>query len=182
MANRADKEVRLDLITRVEFSILAALGGGDIHTPLFGLIIPNGILNRSVEPDVLVDLVLLRNTDEISEDLFLAWIFASPFAVLLKAETVQRRPDVAAATRVFVIVPSASYAAALLDDEEVTAVVSFYQVDGGANARDAGTNNQNSGVGMIGIANSDFRPGLVSRHDERIALCFHNTRWTWEQK
>lgn len=43
-------------------------------------------------------------------------------------------PDIAASTRVFVVVPRATDAAALFENDEVFAVVLFDEVDGGAHA------------------------------------------------
>ena len=134
LADSADEEVCLDLVCRAELCILATLSRLNINMPPLRLIVPNSILNRCIEAHMFVDLVLLRNTHQVREDLFLSGILASPFAVLFVAQTVQSTPDITAAAWIFVIVPRAADTTALLNDDEVAAVVAFDEVDGGADS------------------------------------------------
>jgi hypothetical protein len=134
LPNSTHKEIRLNLIPRIELRILTALRRLNINPPLHRLLIPHSTLDRRIKPHMLIDLILLRNTHQIRENLFLAWVLARPLAVLLVAERVQSRPDVAAAAGVFVVVPGAAYAGAFLEDDEVAAVVLAREVDGCADA------------------------------------------------
>jgi hypothetical protein len=134
LPNSTHKEVRLDLIPGIKLRILTALSSLNINPPLLRLIVPHSTLDRRIEPHMLINLILLRNTHQICQDLFLARVLACPFAVLLVAQRVQRRPDVAAAAGVFVVVPRASYASALFQDDEVAAIVLADEVDGCADA------------------------------------------------
>ena len=68
------------------------------------------------------------------EDLLLPRILPTPIRVLLEAVRVQRAPDVTTTSRIFVVVPGAADAAALLEDDKVVALVAFDQVDGHAHA------------------------------------------------
>lgn len=60
--------------------------------------------------------------------------------------------------------PGAAYAAAFLDDDEVVALVLADEVDGCADAGDAGADDQDGGVGVVGVADADFGPGEVAGH------------------
>jgi hypothetical protein len=134
LPNRTHKEIRLNLIPRIELGVLTALRSLNIYPPLHRLLIPNSPFDRRIEPHMFIDFILLRNAHQIRQDLFLPRVLACPFAVLLVAERVQRGPDVAAAAGVFVVVPGAAYAGAFLEDDEVAAVVAAHEVDGCADA------------------------------------------------
>jgi hypothetical protein len=134
LTDRTDEEVRLDLICRAELCILAPFRRLNIHMPPLRLIVPNSILNRRVESHMFVNLVLLSNTHQVSKNLFLPGILASPFTVLLVAQAIQGAPDITAAPWVLVVVPRAADTTALLDDDEVAAVVALDEVDGRADS------------------------------------------------
>jgi len=165
LANGTDEEVRLDLICRAELCIFTPFGRLDINVPPLRLIVPNSVLNRRVEAHMLVDSILLRNTHQVRKDLFLPGILAGPIAVLLVAQAVQRAPDIAAAARIFVVVPRSPDSGALFNNDEVAAVVASDQVDGGAYPRDPGSDDQHGGVGMVCVADFHFGPWHIARHD-----------------
>lgn len=165
LANSTDEEVGLDLVRRTELGVFAAFGRLNVDVPSLRLIVPDSVLNRCVEAHVFVDLVFLSNAHQVGEDLFLAGVFASPLAVLFVAQAVQSTPDIAAAPWVFVVMPRASNTTALLNDNEVATVVAFDKVDGSADSRDAGSDDKDSSVGMVCVANLDFRPRHITRHD-----------------
>jgi hypothetical protein len=134
LTDSTDKEIRLDLICRAELCILATFRRLNIHMPPLRLIVPNSILNRSVEAHMFIDFVLLRNAHQVSKNLFLPGILASPLAVLFVAQAVQSTPDITAAAWILVVVPRAADTTALLNDDEVAAVVALDEVNGGADS------------------------------------------------
>ena len=90
LSDSRDQEVTLDLIRWVEFRLFATTCRGDLRPPLLQLIVPPRFLNGGVEADVLVQLVLLRDSGQVGEDLFLAWVLPRPVAVLSEAVAVER--------------------------------------------------------------------------------------------
>lgn len=88
LTNSADKEVACDFILRIELGILATSCRGHSRSPFELVFIPDSLLNGRVEPDVLVDIVLLCNVDQISQYLFLSRILSGPVCILCKGEAI----------------------------------------------------------------------------------------------
>lgn len=106
LSNSTHQEVASNNILGVELGILAALSCRNTSLPLLGLVVPDGIFNRRVEPDVLIKIVLLRRFDQIREDFLLAWVFTRPVAVLSETVAVQRAPNITCTAWILVVVPA----------------------------------------------------------------------------
>ena len=105
LSDRTDQKVALDLILRRGLCLLATLCSRNPCFPYHIFFVPSGVLDRRVEANVRVYLVLLRYLDEVCKDFFLTRILPRPVAVLSKAVAVKCRPDVATAAGILVVIP-----------------------------------------------------------------------------
>ena len=72
LAHSADQEVTGNRVLWVELSIFASFRDLDSRPPFLCIVVPVGFLDCAIKTNVLVQVVLLSNSDEVGEDLFLA--------------------------------------------------------------------------------------------------------------
>jgi hypothetical protein len=124
LPNRRHQKVAVYTIRFIELRILTPRYS-DIHIPPPRLIVPARLFHTRVEPNVLVQPVLLRHFSQLIQNLLLARVLARPIRILLKRVAVQHGPDVAAAPGVLVVVPCSANGGGFLKDDEVLERVAF---------------------------------------------------------
>ena len=125
LADAADEEVTSEFVFRTELCVLASLCSSHLYLPLLGVLVPSPALDSAVEPNMWIQIVSSGNRDEILENLFLTGILTRPilqgvsmtttsehrcvavYRILGKRVAVELGPDIAAASRVLVVVPGA---------------------------------------------------------------------------
>ena len=138
-----------------------AAGAGDQHVghhvavvgadaPHLLVLVPGGVLDGDPEPEPVEDAGLAGDPLEVGQDLRLGRERPRPVGVGREAERVELAGHVARGARVGVVAPGAADGAALVDDEEVAEPV-LVELDGGAEAREPGADDERvHALGQVG--------------------------------